>query len=91
MYRWLSDVSPTRMTPASLPSRTVSFLYTPSARSSYRIGSVFCSLQSPAEKTSTPMIFSFAAGTVPVYAAPWWPVIVAASTLPCSKSGATSP
>jgi hypothetical protein len=38
----------------------------PSARSSKRTGSAFCSLQSPAEKTSTPMILSFAAGTVPV-------------------------
>jgi hypothetical protein len=37
------------------------------------------------------MILSFAAGTVPVYVGPRLPVIVAASTLPCSKSGATRP
>ncbi len=37
------------------------------------------------------MIFSFVASNVPVYSGPLLPVIVAASTFPCSRSGATSP
>ena len=45
----------------------------------------------PAEKISTPMIFSLAAGDAPVKAGPLLPVMVGASTLPCSNSGATSP
>ena len=37
------------------------------------------------------MILSFAAGFQPVNTGPRLPVIVAASTLPCSNSGATRP
>ena len=82
------------MAPASFPSRTTSFLYTPRFLSTYSTSwsSSVTESRAPITVRSTPITFSFVEMREPAYVARGFlPERRSASTCACSQQGATKP